>query len=434
MEENQFYTIILRHDTSTQWMINNPVLALGEYGVEDDTHRVKRGDGQTKWEDLLYEHFGLESMVTFENLNGNIEDNKQLQEAFDSKVSKDMFSKTDNTIISAINITSEEGVIGRITKVQQNMLTGSTKETKLLIQSTDNSILGLWTVDNKGVDVLNLKATTVIEEYLIGKKYYANQICWYDGQILKAKRTVIASSEVDFNAWEIIGTTSAKSISYNNAVSELEATDVQSVLDELADTKVQKTTAKNKVYGTDDNGNQVTIDIGDIGTVDSVNGIQPDENDNVTITGEDIKFSKTEDATVKQAIENRAKKTYVDEHKVDKKIGDTIVTNIKLEEVSNKPSLTITKGNTSDYEKMDTTYHLDKRGNIQLTVEEDTVIIDSTQIDEKISTDDEKLQSIDKTLENHKNQLEEHSSNIKSLTTDVNRLKNKCGSNKSEEF
>ena len=33
MEEEKFYTIILRHDESTKWMINDPILALGEYGV-----------------------------------------------------------------------------------------------------------------------------------------------------------------------------------------------------------------------------------------------------------------------------------------------------------------------------------------------------------------------------------------------------------------
>ena len=38
-EEKVYYTIILRHDTSTNWMMNNPILALSEYGVEDDTHR-----------------------------------------------------------------------------------------------------------------------------------------------------------------------------------------------------------------------------------------------------------------------------------------------------------------------------------------------------------------------------------------------------------
>ena len=86
MEENQLYTIILRHDTSSQWMVNDPVLALGEYGVEDDTHRVKRGDGQSKWSELTYDTFGLEYMLTFENIQGDITDNEKLQQALDDKL------------------------------------------------------------------------------------------------------------------------------------------------------------------------------------------------------------------------------------------------------------------------------------------------------------------------------------------------------------
>ena len=317
MEENQFYTIILRHDTSTQWMINDPILALGEYGIEDDTHRVKRGDGQTKWSELLYEHFGLESMITFDNLIGNVEDNEQLKEALDNKVSKDMFNTTDNMIISAITFKDEDGVIGRITKTQTNMLSGSTKEHSVIIQSTDNSIEGIWSIDTKGLSILNLKAKTTISEYRVGYKYYPNELCFYKNELLRANRTITTGPEIDYSAWDILGTKDSKDIIYNNANSTLSTNTVQEAIDELDSTKVTKTTAKNKVYGTDDSGNQITIDIGDIGTVDSVNGVLPDENDNVTITGEDIKFSKTEDATVKQAIDNRAKKTYVDEHKVD---------------------------------------------------------------------------------------------------------------------
>ena len=62
--EETLYKIILRHDTSTNWVINNPVLLFGEYGIEDDTHRVKRGDGESKWSDLLYETFGVEDIIT----------------------------------------------------------------------------------------------------------------------------------------------------------------------------------------------------------------------------------------------------------------------------------------------------------------------------------------------------------------------------------
>ena len=84
--EEQYYTIIIRHDESTQWLINNPVLALGEYGVEDDTHKVKRGDGITPWENLAYETFGISELLTFETLKGNILDNQDLKVVLDSKI------------------------------------------------------------------------------------------------------------------------------------------------------------------------------------------------------------------------------------------------------------------------------------------------------------------------------------------------------------
>ena len=95
MEEDnkQLYTIILRHDTSTQWAINNPILTLGEYAVEDDTHRVKRGDGETEWNDLPYEEFGLVYLVTYKNLSGEVKDNKALQDALDEKLFIDVFNK-----------------------------------------------------------------------------------------------------------------------------------------------------------------------------------------------------------------------------------------------------------------------------------------------------------------------------------------------------
>ncbi len=75
--EETLYKIILRHDLSTNWVINDPVLLLGEYGIEDDTHRVKRGDGVSKWSQLLYETFGVEDIVTTkvqQNVTDNIMD------------------------------------------------------------------------------------------------------------------------------------------------------------------------------------------------------------------------------------------------------------------------------------------------------------------------------------------------------------------------
>lgn len=94
-EENNIYNIIIRHDTSENWTTNNPILLLGEYGVEDDTHKVKRGNGTDTWNNLSYENFGI--TISFANINGLVDDNKELKEAFDKKVNKEL--KTDSETV-----------------------------------------------------------------------------------------------------------------------------------------------------------------------------------------------------------------------------------------------------------------------------------------------------------------------------------------------
>lgn len=48
------YRILLRRDTADKWTYNNPVLMIGEPGVETDTGKMKIGDGETPWVDLHY--------------------------------------------------------------------------------------------------------------------------------------------------------------------------------------------------------------------------------------------------------------------------------------------------------------------------------------------------------------------------------------------
>jgi hypothetical protein len=43
-----------RRDTAANWTTENPVLALGEPGLETDTRKVKYGDGATAWTGLSY--------------------------------------------------------------------------------------------------------------------------------------------------------------------------------------------------------------------------------------------------------------------------------------------------------------------------------------------------------------------------------------------
>lgn len=56
--------IKLRRDTKSNWTKANPVLALGEPGVEIDTFRFKVGDGLTSWNNLSYVGGGGDVTIT----------------------------------------------------------------------------------------------------------------------------------------------------------------------------------------------------------------------------------------------------------------------------------------------------------------------------------------------------------------------------------
>ena len=46
--------IQVRRDTSSNWVLNNPILASGEIGLETDTNKVKIGNGVQNWVSLAY--------------------------------------------------------------------------------------------------------------------------------------------------------------------------------------------------------------------------------------------------------------------------------------------------------------------------------------------------------------------------------------------
>lgn len=43
-----------RRGTAAEWTTANPILALGELGLETDTRQFKIGDGTTAWNSLAY--------------------------------------------------------------------------------------------------------------------------------------------------------------------------------------------------------------------------------------------------------------------------------------------------------------------------------------------------------------------------------------------
>ena len=188
-EEKQNYTIILRHDTSTMWLVNDPILALGEYGVEDDTHKVKRGNGESKWSELTYEDFGLQYIVTYANLSGEITDNEALTNMFNSKLSISVFNDVNGSVLSNLKVnTTEVDGIAQVVKTTKNIQTGTTSTSNLTIQSEDNTIQGYWSMDKNGNRILNVIAVCSITDYQPSHRYYKDQLCYYNNKLYRAYR------------------------------------------------------------------------------------------------------------------------------------------------------------------------------------------------------------------------------------------------------
>lgn len=49
-----FADIQQKRDSAADWITNNPTLAAGVIGVEEDTNRIKIGNGSTAWNSLPY--------------------------------------------------------------------------------------------------------------------------------------------------------------------------------------------------------------------------------------------------------------------------------------------------------------------------------------------------------------------------------------------
>jgi len=47
-------SLVAIRQTALAWSLENPVLGLGQLGVEKDTNRFKIGDGRTPWVGLVY--------------------------------------------------------------------------------------------------------------------------------------------------------------------------------------------------------------------------------------------------------------------------------------------------------------------------------------------------------------------------------------------
>ncbi len=120
--------IKLRRDTAQNWTNANPILALGEPGIETDTNKFKFGDGVTNWANLAY--YGSEYATTdyvdttVNNFIGNapaaLNTLQELSSAinadpnFFSTISSSLANKADTSYVDSaianINIPSTSGL------------------------------------------------------------------------------------------------------------------------------------------------------------------------------------------------------------------------------------------------------------------------------------------------------------------------------------
>ena len=446
MDENKILgTIILRHDTSSNWLIHNPILALGEYGVEDDTHRVKRGDGQTNWENLDYEHFGLEAIITYENLRGSVTDNKALTDALYEKLDKSVFDDINQTLISQLNITQDENVLMRLTKVSKNVNNGLVTKSGVIIKSSDNSLEGLWSIDTEGNTVIDLQTNSQIQDYVPGSRYFENQLCFFDNKVYRSKADFIAEDTFNADRWIPLTSLNSVDIQYNNRVGNEEVFNIQEALDKIIlyfGTKVDKSAEHNIVYGTDSLGNQKVYRIDDLRKVDTVNHKEADRNKNVQLDASDINYDDDAEQpeTIKSKLDQKVDRDIVGEEKIVKDVT------ITYNETSGETVLRKSMLSLQDGTIVDTTKTLDIASQTELdnakqelneTINTNKIDTDnkinqlSIDLNRNISNVQTTLnQKIDDSVSGLNDKIDETQNNLlETINTNVSNLDNKINSN-----
>lgn len=102
--------IQLRRDTATNWTTNNPVLAIGEPGLETDTGKWKTGDGATAWTSLSY--MNTTALSTIYSANGNLAGNRHVgTSTYDLSIGTATTSLAINDSSASIHSTNSELVV-----------------------------------------------------------------------------------------------------------------------------------------------------------------------------------------------------------------------------------------------------------------------------------------------------------------------------------
>jgi len=66
--------IQLRRDTGSNWAVNNPILAIGEIGIDTSTFNFKIGNGVDSWNNLNYFSVEVADVISQAQLDAAIID------------------------------------------------------------------------------------------------------------------------------------------------------------------------------------------------------------------------------------------------------------------------------------------------------------------------------------------------------------------------
>jgi hypothetical protein len=72
MNQQSYVHIRLRRDSAANWTANNPILKIGEPGLETDTRKLKFGDGITAWRNLPYSGIDINDNLFLENIDDRV--------------------------------------------------------------------------------------------------------------------------------------------------------------------------------------------------------------------------------------------------------------------------------------------------------------------------------------------------------------------------
>jgi hypothetical protein len=208
--------IQFRRDTAANWELNNPVLAVGELGLDLTNKNIKIGDGTTAWNTLVYIREPTADFITYNNENSGL-DAENVQDAIDElktliinqDEAKELgYDNTDSGLVAnTIQDAIDEVASGTIdlSAISQNIIPAT------------NITYDLGSTDYRWKDL-----------YLNGGTIYLGDIVIKDNG-----NNTLGIYQADGETPVQISGIEANSILYDNTTSGLTATTIQAAVTEL---------------------------------------------------------------------------------------------------------------------------------------------------------------------------------------------------------